>query len=135
MTAPSHSSSYVRFSSSMTGLKAVEPVTVRAPRAQSIGGGESSRTTMMAASVTTQAVRATVMILDARPNSGGFSSGRAAVFRATTPSRMPPVTLIGPPTWEPVSRTRSLKCSLRLSGTRGSRMTEPSCRRPAAGVK
>ncbi len=90
---------------------------------------------MMEARVTTQTVRATVMNRAARPNSGGFSSGRAAVFGRTSPSRMPPVIRTGLPTREPVSRTRSLKCSPRLSGTRGSRIRDPLPRSPSDGVK
>lgn len=132
---PSHSSMYVAASSRTTGAKAVDPVTRSSPRAQSSGGGVSSRTRMIAARTTTQTVRDTVMSRAARPNSGGLSSGRAARLTVTSPSRMPPVIRIGLPTSAPVSSTSSLKCSPRFSGTRGSRISDPLCRIPAAGVK
>ncbi|MGX1505007.1 UNVERIFIED_CONTAM: hypothetical protein RKD43_003632 [Streptomyces graminofaciens] len=117
--APSQSFSYFFASSRTTGAKAVEPVTVSSPRAQPIGGRESSRATMIVASATTQTVSSTVITRAARLNSGGVSSGVVLRLGATSPSRRPPVTPIALPTGPPVSSTSSLKCWPWFRGTRG----------------
>lgn len=126
MRAPAQSRWYFCATSRRTGAKAVEPVRVSVPRAQPIGGGSSSRTTTSAASATTHAVSRIVIVRAARLNRGGLSSGVALRLGCTSPSRMPPVSRIPPPTSPPESRTSSLKWSPRLSGTRGMRSRLPS---------
>ncbi len=129
MRAPAHFFSYSFATSRATGAKAVDPVILREPRAQSIGGGLgglSSRAMTMPASVTT--LRVSVMLISraARLNSGGLSSGVALRLGCTSPSRMPPVSRIARPTSPPDSSTSSLKWSPWLSGTRGMRSRLPS---------
>lgn len=126
MSEPPQSRSYFFASSLMTGAKAVEPVTVRVPFSQPIGGGESSRSTTISARVTTHAVSTTVIVRAARLNSGGWSSGVVLRLGLTSPSRRPPMSRMFRPTSPPDSSTSSLKCSPRLSGTRGMRRVPPS---------
>jgi hypothetical protein len=123
--SPPQSRSYFAATSRRTGANAVEPVRVRVPLAQPIGGRVSSWATTIAARVTALAVSARVISRAARLNSGGFSSGVALrlghLAVAQSADRR-----ISSPTSPPDRSTSSLKGSPRLSGTRGMRRVFPS---------